>query len=112
MNKLVDINVFGEKKYFKTLMIIPFYGALIALAVLIINKKREDPSFHYLEKFFGAAFYMALFILPIIIPAQIISALYPDYSIYFFIGAMIMAWVPADIAFIKVYKKIEKISHN
>jgi hypothetical protein len=69
MNKLFDINVFGKKKYYKTLMIIPFYGALFALAVLIINKKRNDPIFHYLEKFFGAAFYMALFILLIIIPA-------------------------------------------
>ena len=45
MKKLFDINVFGKKKYFKTLMFIPFYGALMALAVLIINKKRKDPSF-------------------------------------------------------------------
>ena len=41
MNKLFDINIFGKKKYFKTLMFIPFYGALIALAVLLNNKKEK-----------------------------------------------------------------------
>jgi len=88
------------------------YNLIIPPSGRTLSGGLDPAALHMPKKFFGAAFYMALFISPIIIPAQIISALYPDYSVYFFIGAMILVWFPSDIAFIKVYKKIEKNSPN
>jgi hypothetical protein len=105
MKKYFDLSIFDDKKHYKILMFIPFYGAIISMGILFLGKKYRGFSYPGIRKFFVSALFMVLFILPILLLFGIITNLYEEHMTLFFYLFIIFSWIPADIAFMNIYKK-------
>jgi len=105
MNMFFGNIIFANKKTYRILMFIPFYGAVLSLFILVISKYKENNDKFPYKMFFKSAFHMALYIIPIVALSQILTYYYFEYAIYFAIAIPFVSWLPANFTFIRIYKR-------